>query len=267
MATEHTTTTTDGIELHLWCIRGAGAGTVIVGHGIGLTKSASLRHAALLHELGYDVLLFDHRNHGLSAVDRSQEHLAERYSNDIAATIAVASAMWPESRRLIVWGFSFSTFPTLHSLRHETTEIDAVICDSGPGLDLDEMLRSFIAGGTLPVPRPVRRLLQRRAVVDAFASSAVRMLGTEWPPDPETSASGSIPMLFLSGSADEIVRPEQVRALASRYPQATFVQLPSGHLQGIKAASLEYREAVTTFLGSLSPARTDSFPPSRRGTA
>lgn len=253
MATEHTTTAPDGVELHLWCIPGAGVGTVIVGHGIGLTKSASLRHAALLHELGYDVLLFDHRNHGLSAVDRSREHLAERYSSDIAASIAVASAMWPGSR-LIVWGFSFSTFPTLHSLRHETTEIDAVICDSGPGLDLDEMLRSFVAGGNVPAPRPVRRLLKRRAVVDAFASSAVRMLGTEWPPDPQASASGSIPMLFLRGSGDEIVRPEQVSALACRYPQATFVQLPGGHLQGIKAASLEYRDAVTAFLGALSPA-------------
>lgn len=256
-AVEQAVRTGDGLPLHLWLIPGDGAGTAIVGHGIGLTKSASLRQVALLHELGYHVVAFDHRNHGLSGTDRSRHGLAERYSNDITTAIEAAHRAWPPIRHpLVVWGFSFSTFPTLHNLRHPTTPISAIICDSGPGLELDTMLRGFLTGGHLPLPALVRRVVQRRSVVEAFTSAAVTMLGTAWPPDPGSTAAGTTPMLFLTGATDEIVDPAQVQALASRYPHHQLVPLPAGHLDGIKQAPQEYAEAVTSFLGtSLTPYR------------
>lgn len=255
-ATPVTEETIDGIDLHLWLIPGHGIGTVIIGHGIGLTKSASLRHARLAHELGYHVVLFDHRNHGRSGGDRSSEHLAERYSNDVATCAAVAARTWSGSPRLVVWGFSFSTFPTLHSLRHPTTPIDAVICDSGPGEDLAAMLRHFLAGGNLRAPALLTRLLRRPEIVDAFADSAVRMLGAEWPPPATASAAMTAPMLFIIGSADEVVQPEQVRAVAKHYPHATLVELPVGHLRGFKDATSDYAAAVANFLGSATVPRT-----------
>lgn len=250
-ATEGIARTSDGIDLHLWLIPGGGAGTAIIGHGIGLTKSASLRQAELLHELGYHVLMFDHRNHGLSGTDKSRRRLAERYSNDIAAGITFASKTWPASARLIVWGFSFSTFPTLYSLRHATSPIDGIICDSGPGIDLDTMLRDFLIGGHLLAPALVDRLVRRAVIADSFATAAVAMLGAQWPPAPEESASGTTPMLFLVGSADEIVRPTQIENLASCYPQHTVVTLPSGHLEGVKVAPQDYATAVAAFTDSL----------------
>lgn len=141
-STERFVRTSDGIDLHLWLTPGDGAGTVVVGHGIGLSKSASLRHAALLHELGYNVVMFDHRNHGLSGSDPSRRDLSVRYSNDIEASLCVASETWSDTGEPVIWGFSFSTFPTLYSLRHESTPaIGAIICDSGrtPRTDPDRM--------------------------------------------------------------------------------------------------------------------------------
>lgn len=61
---------------------------------------------------------------------------------------------------------------------------------------------------------------------------------------------------IICDSADEVVQPEQVLMLASRYPSSTFVELPAGHLQGIKTASREYVGAVTSFLDSLTLADT-----------
>ncbi|GGD27658.1 hypothetical protein GCM10010915_04650 [Microbacterium faecale] len=253
--TEEIVRTPDGINLHLWLIpgraAGTGAGTAIVGHGIGLTKSASLRQARLLHGLGWNVLVFDHRNHGLSAPDPAREHLAERYSADITTGIDVARTTWPGARPLVVWGFSFSTFPTLHQLRHPTSPVDAILCDSGPGLDLDAMLRDFLTTGGVPVPAPIRAVLRRPDVVSAFARSAVTMLGTDWPPKRESSASGTTPMLYLIGADDTLVQPAQVRALASRYPHATVAEFPAAHLEGIKTAPAEYEAAVTAFLHAL----------------
>lgn len=250
-AIEAITRTSDGIDLHLWLIPGCSAGTAIIGHGIGLTKSASLRQARLLNELGYHVLMFDHRNHGLSGTDKSRQRLAERYSNDIAAAITFALRTWPASARLIVCGFSFSTFPTLYSLRHATSPIDGIICDSGPGLSLYAMLSDFVTGGHLPAPALVNRLARHESTADAFATAAVEMLGAQWPPDPERSASGVTPMLFLAGNADEIVHPTQIENLASYYPKHTVATLPSGHLEGIKIAPRDYSAAVVTFIDSL----------------
>ncbi|GAA2450100.1 alpha/beta hydrolase [Agromyces soli] len=246
-----TVRTADGIELHVWFIPGRGAGTAIVGHGIGLTKSASLRQAELLHRLGYHVLLFDHRNHGRSGSDRARRELADRFSRDIAACVAAATERWPDAGPLVVWGFSFSTFPTLYALRTRASPIHAILCDSGPGLELDPMLRRFVGDGGAQLPALARSALRHPSAVAAFAATAVSMLGAVWPPDASASASGTTPMLFLVGTDDEVLDPAQVRALSARYPHARVAELPTGHLLGIKDAEPEYRAAVTTFLAEL----------------
>ncbi|SJM64517.1 hypothetical protein FM112_10280 [Gulosibacter sp. 10] len=205
----------------------------------------------MLHESGYHVVMLDHRNHGLSGADRSRQHLAQRYSSDIGTAVEAAHTAWPHSPKLIVWGFSFSTFPTLHSLRHPCTPIHGIICDSGPGLDLETMLQDFLTGGNLPAPPGTRRFLRSRKVADAFAAAAIAMLGTTWPPDSETSAASSVPMLFLVGREDRVVAPEQIRALAARYPRARHAEFPADHLESVKAAPEAYREAVGSFLASL----------------
>jgi uncharacterized protein len=61
----------DGKRLHAWLCPGERDAVVVLGHGIGLSASASLPHAALLSQAGYTVCLFDHRNHGASEHDRA----------------------------------------------------------------------------------------------------------------------------------------------------------------------------------------------------
>lgn len=249
LSNERTVRTSDGIELHLWLIPGDGAGTVVVGHGIGLSKSASLRHAALLHELGHNVVMFDHRNHGLSGNDPARSDLSVRYSNDIEASLRVASETWPDAGAPVVWGFSFSTFPTLYSLRHDTTPaISAIICDSGPGFSLHDMLIDFLTNGGIPGPAALRWVTRRPAVAEAFAAHAVDMLGATWPPDPEQSTIARTPKLFLIGTHDRIIDPEQIRALARLYANTTIAELPVNHLRGITEAPQQYRAAVEDFL-------------------
>ncbi len=254
-----TTATSDGVKLHLWLMPSTGVGIVAVGHGTGLTKSASLRHAALLHDLGYHVILFDHRNHGLSGTDPARDNLAERYSADIEACLGVAEATWPEAGRPIVWGFSFSTFPTLYSLRRPTnTPIRAIICDSGPGYDLRHVLTSFLSGGGPPGPSVMNRLAQRPAVAHSFATTAIDMLAATWPPVPTTPITATTPMLFLTGSSDHIIEPGQVMAVASLYPHATVAEHSGHHLRGITEAPDTYKEAVAGFLRDSSPSPESS---------
>lgn len=225
---------------------------MVVGHGIGLTKSASLRQAAMLHDLGYHVIMFDHRNHGGSGADSSSRNLAERFGADIEACLQLAAETWPEAGPPIVWGFSFSTFPTLYSLRHLTTPpIRAIICDSGPGHDLHRLLTGFLRGGGVPAPRFINHVVRRTRVASAFAHAAVDMLGATWPPDPALPVISTTPMLFLTGSDDHIIEPAQVRAVATLYPSAKIIEYPGQHLRGLTEAPKIYSDAVAAFLENL----------------
>lgn len=249
--------TADGLGLHVWAITGMREGVVVIGHGIGMSKSASLRHARLASDLGYNVIMFDHRNHGLSDHDPSSGDLARRFSLDIEATLAEAGRLWPAAGHRIVWGFSFSTFPTLYSLRRARAGIDAVILDSGPGDDLTTLLTGFLLGGGMPLPSVLSRVARTPRIAAAFAQSAIDMLGCEWPPVLETHAA----KLFLIGDQDSIVPAGQTERLAARYPSSTIVHLAVTHLAGITAARSEYESAVVSFMRAIDRRELDDARP------
>jgi dienelactone hydrolase len=56
--------TADEVELAGWFLPGSNGAGVVVLHGAGSTRSAVLRHAAVLVDAGYSALLVDARGHG-----------------------------------------------------------------------------------------------------------------------------------------------------------------------------------------------------------
>lgn len=59
--------TADGTELAAWYVPGTSGTAVLLLHGSGSTRSATLDHAAALADLGHGVLMVDARGHGESA--------------------------------------------------------------------------------------------------------------------------------------------------------------------------------------------------------
>jgi uncharacterized protein len=62
-------TTKDGLSLRAWFVPPsptANGATVVCAHGTGANRAYLLPHAAVLHQAGYGVLLFDFRHHGTS---------------------------------------------------------------------------------------------------------------------------------------------------------------------------------------------------------
>ncbi|MEK8171041.1 alpha/beta hydrolase [Streptomyces sp. M19] len=59
----------------------------MIGHSMGQTKARSLEHAKFLHDAGYTVALFDHRNHGSSSDDHALTGLGDRFANDIVEVV------------------------------------------------------------------------------------------------------------------------------------------------------------------------------------
>ncbi len=247
---EDEVTTDDGVRLHLWVVPGGEERVAVVGHGIGLTKSASLLQARLLHERGYTVVMFDHRNHALSGHDPARTELSDRFTRDVEATVQHARRLRPHARTVVVWGFSFSTFPSTYLLSRDRCDVDAVLCDSGPGDALEPLFGGFVTSGAVPLPGPLRRPAVREPLVAACAARAVAMLGAQWPP-PATGRFATTPMLFLVGAEDAIVPPELVQRLAERYPHARAEVVAGGHLAGAKQDPETYARHVTAFLDAV----------------
>ncbi|WKX70490.1 alpha/beta hydrolase [Streptomyces sp. XD-27] len=236
--------------LHVWLCPGDPERVVVMGHGLGLSKSASLTQARLLNEAGYTVALFDHRNHGRSSGDRACWGMSERHTDDVIAVVRhMRSLEEYASARIAVYGFSISTFPSLYMLRKAADcPVDAVVFDSGPALDLQPLFRNFVAAGGLPVPGPLRTGVSGRVLGRVFSALATAMLQVSWPP-PVSGAYEDTPMLFLAGDDDRIIPAAGVRALAERYPLAeVHVLAGAGHLAGVKTEPETYAETVLGFL-------------------
>lgn len=249
--------TADGVDLHLWVLEPptrASSGTAIVGHGIGLTKSASLRQAALLHEAGYGVVMYDHRNHGRSGRDAVRPGMADRFTLDIQAAATFASERFQDDGPVLAYGFSFSSFPSVYALR-DTAGIGAVVCDSGPVADIAHLLGGFAEAGALPLPPWVLGTPWGREVVAACAARAVELLDAEWPPPASQGSLDRTPMLFIVGADDAMVSADQVQAVAALYDQARCVVLDGAHLDCVKRDPEAYRATLAGFLESWEPAR------------
>ncbi|GAA1354180.1 alpha/beta hydrolase [Saccharothrix algeriensis] len=235
-------------SLHLWVCEGDPDRVVVVGHGIGLSKSASLPHAKFLHEAGYTVVLFDHRNHGRSSQDASAFGLSARFTSDVAAVVDHFRGRAAHAgARFAVWGFSFSTFPILYVPMRGRTPVAAIICDSGPAVDTGPLFRNFLDTGALPIPAPFLVGPARWLVEPVFAGLSAAMVRARWPPPAERY--DGIGLLFLAGERDAIVPASAVGAVAARYPHAEHRVIPGAeHLQGVKADPDLYQETVLSFL-------------------
>ncbi|WP_324189686.1 alpha/beta hydrolase [Nocardia cyriacigeorgica] len=248
-STEHTIEVPGGGRLHLWLCAGARDRVVVLGHGIGLSKSASLAHAKVLHDAGYTVCLFDHRNHGASSYRYGLRRLGEQFTTDIVEVVASLRAR-AEYRhaKIALFGFSFSTFPSINALTRPDFAVDAIICDSGPVDDGRALFERFLAAGPLPLPGLFAGGRAGVVTRSAMSAAGLAMLGVDWPP-PVTPTAERIPALFICGENDPITTPDAVHALAARYPRCQVRVLPgAGHLEGLKLARQRYTELVLNFL-------------------
>jgi pimeloyl-ACP methyl ester carboxylesterase len=235
-----------------WLCRGDPGRVVLLGHGLAMEKSRSLRYAQFLHRAGYTVLLFDFRNHGDSFRDRGLTRFNRRFVDDVAAAVRHVRGIDEfGSARLALYGFSLSSFAMLYSLTRTAVPIDAVVCDSGPSAEPSIVARNLLHLGLLPLPPNLRAAPARTAVMRLYQLFIGMTMGwpRDWPPSLARPGQACPPMLFVTGTADDLVPAEQVRLLAGSYPRAEVWEVPgAGHLRAIAMDRERYTGTVLDFL-------------------
>lgn len=239
----------DGVRLTGWFIPRSGArDAVVLGHGMGASSGPLMPLARALHDAGYHILAFDMRNHGDSADDKLFRGQSRRIGTDFHNVVKyLRDRPGLGDCQVACLGISMSAWTALDTARLEPGLVRAVICDSGPTMDMPGVMSRMFGVYRQQLPRLLRgplmfglgRAIFRRA-------SEFFLVPAAWPPD---LGAHRPPILFIGGEADPVTRPSDIREMAARYPWATIWLVPrAGHMQPFTLAPGEYYERVTELL-------------------
>jgi uncharacterized protein len=217
---------------------------VVFVHGRGGDRRAGLRLTPALHRVGYDVLLYDSRDHGKS--DRSPAGTA--FGSGMLDVLAAQAFLRrePAVGRVAAFGASQGATNALLAAALDPKGIDAVIAD-GAGTSMYALLRhqrSLAFAPDWQVNLCARMALLRMGRIRIRQSLF----------DPE-SGPGSIieriaprPLLLIHGSEDPLVSVEGAREMYRRAgePKELWVIEGGGHLDYTDRD--EYAARVTDFL-------------------
>jgi len=212
----------DGTGLHGWLLRpGEGreaAGTVVHFHGNAQNLSAHVGFVAWLAEHGYNVFVFDYRGYGKS--DGSPER-AGVIADSRAALAYIRGRKDIDSSRLLVLGQSLGGACALAALGEGSREgVRAIAIDSS-FLSYRKVANSVLGGTVLT--RPLVWLL----------------VSSDHDPEDSISRLEGIPLLFIHGDADALVRISNGRELFEAAPEPKrFLAVPGAkHMHALEGAA------------------------------
>lgn len=200
----------DGTQLHAWFVpaQGAGAelpegikGTVILVHGNAGNLTGHWPSVNWLPQRGYNVFLFDYRGYGQSQGHPSPEGLFEDTQSAIAY---VRQRPGVDERKLLVIGQSLGGNNAIAAVgAGERQGVCALVIDS-----------TFYSYSSM---------------ADSVLFGAGLLMNNDYSAHRHVRAVAPVPILFIHGTADEIVPYEQgVRLFELASEPKQFVSVPDG---------------------------------------
>lgn len=241
----------EGIELSALLMRSdESRNAVVVAHELGSFKETKVKIAKQLVNAGYNVLLFDLRNHGDSARDTGLWPMSEKFTDDVAAALRFCKEVLPGMESISLYTFSFSTFPSLYIVNRDIEPPDAIILDSGPSLEIGELYGKFMDEmGRNLLPKILRLPPMYQILKFWFRVIGLYMLATKWPPDLSDMRSK---VLFVINGKDPIFSQEQILKIAETIPdKRVWVSPETSHLQAYRRNPDGYKNALVGFLNEV----------------
>jgi dipeptidyl aminopeptidase/acylaminoacyl peptidase len=225
----------DGLRLHGWWILAPAArGTIIQCHGQNGSMDADLGTAQMLHQAGFNVLMFNFRAHGKSQGDAVTFGWFEVY--DLLGAIDYL-AQAQNIRRVGVLGFSMGAVAAIHA----AGQCDSIACIVADGVN-----------GRLPTS--LAGWLENRSVPDWFATPFAKLI--VWMGSLHTGAAlaqvntvrwaadlWNCPLMIIHGAEDTLVPMAEIEDLAANATVKTELWIVEGC--GHREAALLYPDEYT----------------------
>jgi hypothetical protein len=221
---------------------------VIISHEYRSQKDSKLKYANFLYQAGYNVLLFDHRNHGSSSQNRSITSIYKSFALDLEFVISyVRSHPLLTGNKIALLSFSLSTIAALEIMLKDGCQIHSFIFDSGPTTDMPNLTRRYLNTFSIFfVPAlfsgPIIYLILREVYVLIANSIYIPKWSVEIRPV-------FAKMLFIANEEDQIVPVNEVKKIADYYPESLlWIAKESRHLMAYRDYKSEYQTKIIEFL-------------------
>lgn len=231
-------------DMPAWVVPGRGRTWVIAVHGMWAPRAEALPVVKDAHRLGLPTLVISYRNDpGAPASSDGLSHLGASEWRDLDA--ATEYALAHGARRFVLVGYSLGGTIVCNFLHSSPRARDAagVILDS-PVLDWRATLDRLAAAAGTP------------AALTGLTSRIISWrIGAPLSSLDELSRAGDlrVPTLIIEGAKDQIVPPDQARALAAARPGLVrLVEFPAArHANAWRADPGRYHQAVERLLTSV----------------
>jgi pimeloyl-ACP methyl ester carboxylesterase len=215
---------------------------VLIAHGFNANKENFLLPAVLVHQLGYDVVMFDFRAHGDSDGHTSTFGLAE--ARDVKAAHDWIRQSLPD-RPVYALAYSMGGAAVVHAAA-EYGLFDRMVLDSSFA-SLETVARGTLLRPFGPLATPLWTLGRAWAWVWAGVD-----LDTHRPGERIGALAGR-PLLLIHGTGDRLVpHAETLRLYEATGHRADLWLVPgAGHVQAVDQP--EYRERLRRFFAGAKP--------------
>lgn len=218
-----------GHTIYGWFVPAPGApATVLINHGSVFNRGAYFWHYSLLHNLGYNVVVYDYQGFGESPGAAS---LATLIPDADAVLAYLQTRPEPVAGRIVLFGISLGTLPTLAQAAQRPPGVVGVIVDgSFDGYSLP--LTSYLTVGVIPFPEVLPRVYA--AYPELEPTQYVGII--------------TLPKLFLQSPQDIVTPLAGARRLFELAPEPKqFSEVFGGHVLS-SVLDWGYAECVATFL-------------------
>ena len=241
---DYTVTSYDGYVLHAQFLKNPRDTDrfVIISHGNTGNRFGSIKYASLYLEMGFNIIVYDLRGHGLDEPTFCTYTVRER--KDLLAMIRDSRERYPRASLFGLHGESLGAAASIAVLE-DKPPVDFVVADCG-------------FSDILPVLKAKAADMHAPGFLFDLASLFVRLrFGCSFSQmrPIESLNKNTVPVLFIHGADDRFIPPEhskQMKETTKGYAEIHLIP-GAGHAKSILIDPNAYREYVSDFLAKQFP--------------
>ena len=213
---------------------------VIISHGYTDNRFGALKYAGLYLDLGYDVIVYDLRGHGVNKKAFCTYSVRER--EDLTALIGLVRERFSQYRVVGLHGESLGAATTAACLQARP-QVDFAVADCGFS-DIRDILKNGLS--QMHIPGVMLRLTGGwTRILTGCGYRQMRPV--------DALKENTVPILFFHGTADELIAPwhSERMAAATKGPHRLCLINGAPHAASVLTAPESYRKELTGFLQEL----------------